>query len=76
MRLRIFRDTIFIYRSKETHYFERIDSVKTEKRKIKMKPINRSIGRNNEGVIVCRHRGGGNKVLYRTIDFFQKKKKL
>jgi large subunit ribosomal protein L2 len=76
MRLRIFRDTIFIYRSKETHYFERIDSAKTEKRKIKMKPINRSIGRNNEGVIMCRHRGSGNKVLYRTIDFFQEKKTI
>ncbi|CBN55360.1 50S ribosomal protein L2 [Kamptonema animale CS-326] len=26
-------------------------------------------GRNNRGVITCRHRGGGHKRLYRTIDF-------
>jgi large subunit ribosomal protein L2 len=26
-------------------------------------------GRNNRGVITCRHRGGGHKRLYRDIDF-------
>jgi large subunit ribosomal protein L2 len=26
-------------------------------------------GRNNRGVITCRHRGGGHKRLYRTVDF-------
>src|SRR6476620_2341975 len=26
-------------------------------------------GRNNRGVITCRHRGGGHKRLYRQIDF-------
>lgn len=31
--------------------------------------IHRSKGRNNRGVITCRHRGGGHKRLYRTIDF-------
>lgn len=29
----------------------------------------RSKGRNNRGVITCRHRGGGHKRLYRDIDF-------
>jgi large subunit ribosomal protein L2 len=29
----------------------------------------RSKGRNNRGVITCRHRGGGHKRLYRQIDF-------
>ena len=29
----------------------------------------RSKGRNNRGVITCRHRGGGHKRLYRAIDF-------
>nr|BBE24875.1 50S ribosomal protein L2 [Raphidocelis subcapitata] len=29
----------------------------------------RSKGRNNRGVITCRHRGGGHKRLYREIDF-------
>jgi large subunit ribosomal protein L2 len=29
----------------------------------------RSKGRNNRGIITCRHRGGGHKRLYRQIDF-------
>ncbi|MEB3884483.1 50S ribosomal protein L2 [Lyngbya sp. CCY1209] len=29
----------------------------------------RNKGRNNRGVITCRHRGGGHKKLYRIIDF-------
>lgn len=31
--------------------------------------IHRSKGRNNRGIITCRHRGGGHKRLYRQIDF-------
>ena len=31
--------------------------------------VHRSKGRNNRGVITCRHRGGGHKRLYREIDF-------
>lgn len=31
--------------------------------------LHRSKGRNNRGVITCRHRGGGHKRLYRQIDF-------
>nr|YP_009185270.1 ribosomal protein L2 [Phacotus lenticularis]ALO63605.1 ribosomal protein L2 [Phacotus lenticularis] len=31
--------------------------------------VQRSKGRNNRGVITCRHRGGGHKRLYRLIDF-------
>src|SRR5208282_4868230 len=29
----------------------------------------RANGRNHRGVITCKHRGGGNKQLYRMIDF-------
>src|SRR5918997_2589398 len=29
----------------------------------------RASGRNHHGVITCKHRGGGNKKLYRIIDF-------
>jgi len=29
----------------------------------------RNKGRNNRGVITCRHRGGGHKRLYRMVDF-------
>lgn len=31
--------------------------------------IHRAKGRNNRGIITCRHRGGGHKRLYRSIDF-------
>ena len=31
--------------------------------------VHRAKGRNNRGVITCRHRGGGHKRLYREIDF-------
>lgn len=31
--------------------------------------LQNSSGRNNRGVITCRHRGGGHKRLYRQIDF-------
>ncbi|MGB7247403.1 MAG: 50S ribosomal protein L2 [Phormidesmis sp.] len=33
-------------------------------------------GRNNRGVITCRHRGGGHKRLYREIDFRRDKRNI
>ena len=33
----------------------------------------RQKGRNNRGVITCRHRGGGHKRLYRLVDFRRNK---
>lgn len=33
----------------------------------------RKKGRNNQGIITTRHRGGGHKRLYRQIDFFRNK---
>ncbi|MEL6472160.1 MAG: 50S ribosomal protein L2 [Cyanobacteria bacterium J06623_4] len=35
--------------------------------------VHRHKGRNNRGVITCRHRGGGHKRLYRDIDFRRNK---
>ena len=35
--------------------------------------IHRAKGRNNRGIITCRHRGGGHKRLYREIDFRRNK---
>jgi len=74
MRLRIIRAIFFTYINKESSHFDRVNFVKTESKNIIKRPKNRSIGRNTTGAIVCRHRGGGNKILYRTIDFFQKKR--
>lgn len=36
----------------------------------------RKKGRNNRGVITCRHRGGGHKQLYRIIDFKRDKRNV
>lgn len=35
--------------------------------------VKRAKGRNNRGVITCRHRGGGHKRMYRQIDFQRNK---
>lgn len=37
------------------------------------KSVHRHKGRNNRGVITCRHRGGGHKRLYRIVDFHRNK---
>jgi large subunit ribosomal protein L2 len=42
---------------------------KTEPEKALTFTVHRPKGRNNRGVITCRHRGGGHKKLYRMVDF-------
>ena len=34
-----------------------------------LRPLHKKGGRNNQGKITCRHRGGGHKRMYRVIDF-------
>lgn len=46
---------------------------KSEPEKSLTKLRHRPKGRNNRGVITCRHRGGGHKRLYRAIDFRRNK---
>jgi len=46
---------------------------KTEPEKSLLEPLKKTGGRNNHGVITCRHRGGGNKRMYRVIDFKRRK---
>jgi large subunit ribosomal protein L2 len=38
-----------------------------------LRPLHKKGGRNNQGVITCRHRGGGHKRRYRLIDFRRNK---
>lgn len=38
-----------------------------------LRPKNKKGGRNNQGKITCRHRGGGHKQRYRVIDFKRNK---
>lgn len=54
-------------RNRSVSDFSEITATKPEKSLSKMK--HRSKGRNNRGVITCRHKGGGHKRLYREIDF-------
>ncbi len=42
---------------------------KTEPEKSLVEPLKKKAGRNNQGRITVRHRGGGHKRLYRIIDF-------
>ena len=46
---------------------------KTRPEKSLTRSFHRAKGRNNHGVITCRHRGGGHKRLYRQIDFRRNK---
>lgn len=38
-----------------------------------LKPKTRANGRNHQGIITAKHRGGGNKKMYRVIDFKRRK---
>jgi len=49
------------------------DITKTTPEKSLLAPKKHTGGRNNQGVITCRHRGGGNKNRYRIIDFRRNK---
>lgn len=52
--------------------FEEITKVRPEKSLIK--PLKKTGGRNNDGHITSRHRGGGHKRLLRIIDFKRQKR--
>jgi large subunit ribosomal protein L2 len=47
--------------------FEEI--TKTEPEKSLVKPLKKTGGRNTQGRMTVRHRGGGHKRMYRIIDF-------
>src|SRR5262245_24826040 len=46
---------------------------KMDPEKSLLRPLKKKGGRNNQGVITARHRGGGHKRQYRIIDFQRKK---
>ena len=50
------------------------DEITTDKpEKSLLTPIKKCAGRNNQGKITCRHKGGGHKRAYRKIDFKREK---
>ncbi len=67
MAVKKFKPTTPARRQMSVASFEEITRTKPEKSLVK--PLNKHSGRNNSGKITVRHRGGGNKRKYRTIDF-------
>jgi large subunit ribosomal protein L2 len=56
------------------NYKEKLSGHKVEKSLTK--GTKRSVGRNNQGRITTRHKGGGNKRVYREIDFLYSKMEI
>lgn len=54
--------------------FEEI--TKGKPRKALLSPLRRTGGRNFQGRITCRHRGGGHKQVYRHVDFRRSKREI
>lgn len=51
-----------------------VEITKSTPEKSLCRPIKKSGGRNNQGRITCRHRGGGHKRKYRLVDFKRTKR--
>ncbi|MGB3613140.1 MAG: 50S ribosomal protein L2 [Elainellaceae cyanobacterium] len=71
MGIRSFRPYTPGTRERVISDFSELTRSKPEKSLVKR--VHRAKGRNNRGVITCRHRGGGHKRLYRMIDFRRNK---
>ncbi|MEO0414358.1 MAG: 50S ribosomal protein L2 [Verrucomicrobiota bacterium] len=67
MGLKTFRPITPSNRYKMLPDFDEI--TKSTPEKSLLRPLKKSGGRNNQGRITCRHRGGGHKRKYRLIDF-------
>ena len=71
MPLKPFKPVTPSNRYKVWNSFEEI--TKDTPEKSLLRPLKKSGGRNNQGRITCRHRGGGHKRKYRMIDFKRNK---
>ncbi|RLC52418.1 MAG: 50S ribosomal protein L2 [Candidatus Cloacimonadota bacterium] len=71
MGIKKYRPITPTMRFKTGFTFEEITKDKPEKSLIK--PLPKKAGRNSQGRITCRHRGGGHKRHYRIIDFKRNK---
>ena len=67
MAIRKYKPTTNGRRNMTGSDFAEITSTTPEK--TLLEPIKRNAGRNNDGKITVRHRGGGHKRNYRVIDF-------
>jgi large subunit ribosomal protein L2 len=73
MGIRKYKPTSNGRRSGSVSDFVEITDRKKKPEKSLLKPLKKSGGRNNQGVITVRFRGGGHKRMYRMIDFKRKK---
>jgi large subunit ribosomal protein L2 len=71
MGIRIYRP--YTPGTRERNVSDFAEITKSEPEKSLTRSRHRPKGRNNRGVITCRHRGGGHKRLYRVIDFRRNK---
>ena len=71
MPLKTFRPITPSNRYKELPSFDEI--TKSTPEKSLTRPLKKSGGRNNQGRITCRHKGGGHKRKYRLVDFKRNK---
>ena len=67
MGIRIYKPTSPGRRNMSVSTFEEITTDKPEKSLLA--PLSKKAGRNNQGKITTRHKGGGHKRKYRIIDF-------
>lgn len=67
MAIKVYKPTSPGRRGMSVSIFEEITRAKAEKSLLR--PLRRRAGRNNQGRITVRHRGGGHKRAYRVIDF-------
>lgn len=67
MAIKVYKPTSPGRRDMSVSTFEEITRTKPEKSLLQ--PLRRRAGRNNQGRITVRHRGGGHKRAYRVIDF-------
>jgi len=72
MAVKRFRPTTPTLRYKTVASFDEI--TKTTPEKSLLTPIKKKGGRNNQGRVTIRHRGGGHKRMYRIIDFRRDKR--
>lgn len=74
MAIRLYKTATPGTRNRTVSIFTEISTNKPEKSLIKH--IKYSQGHNNRGIITSRHRGGGHKKKYRSIDFRRKKNNI
>jgi large subunit ribosomal protein L2 len=71
MAIRVYKPTSAGRRLSSVNVPTDVTSTTPEKRLLT--PLKKKGGRNNQGFITMRHRGGGNKRMYRIIDFHRNK---